>query len=140
MFPGLEANKQEHIQKVLGPALGKIRFLTLSPAEFASSPVIPDLVTQDEAFALLMKISSPMTVVTMPDGFSVSTVPRANSTQPTALPEHTLFCCERTIVQQISIKNYSQLDSYVTFTVNKDIVVHGIMVNISTRFKGQSLV
>ncbi|XP_046676066.1 BTB/POZ domain-containing protein 6-B-like isoform X2 [Homalodisca vitripennis] len=125
---GLETNKQENLRSVLGPALSKIRFLTLSPAEFASSPAIPELLTQDEAFALLMKISSPSTVVTVPDGFSVSTVARANSTQPTSLLDHTVYCCERTIVQHISIKNYSRMDSYVTFTVNKDIVLHGIMI------------
>ncbi|XP_054282162.1 BTB/POZ domain-containing protein 2-like [Macrosteles quadrilineatus] len=131
---GLE-RKQENLRSVLGPALSKIRFLTLSPAEFASSPVIPELLPQDEAFALLMKISSPSTVVTMPDGFSVSTIARANSTQPTPLPEHVIFCCERTIVQQIPIKNYSKMDSYVTFTVSKDITMHGIMVPSQLRLE-----
>lgn len=112
---------------MIGHALSKIRFLTLIPSEFAACSAIQELLTQDEAYALLMKISSPTTVVTIPDGFSISTVSRANSTQPTS-PEPAIFCCERTIVQQIPIQNYEQMDSYVTFTVSENITIFGIMV------------
>lgn len=54
----------------------KIRFLTLSPQQFAEGPATSNLLTQAEKFAILMNISSSTTDVTMPAGFSMSTVPR----------------------------------------------------------------
>lgn len=57
-------------------AIMKIRFLTLSPQQFAEGPATSTLLTQAEKFAILMNISSPSTDVAMPSGFSVSTIPR----------------------------------------------------------------
>lgn len=54
----------------------KIRFLTLTPQQFAEGPATSSLLTQAEKFAILMNISSPSTDVTMPSGFSTSTVQR----------------------------------------------------------------
>ncbi|XP_022914538.2 BTB/POZ domain-containing protein 1 isoform X1 [Onthophagus taurus] len=51
-------------------ALVKIRFLTLSPQQFAEGPAASNLLTQQEKFSILMNISSPSTAVQMPDGFS----------------------------------------------------------------------
>lgn len=56
--------------------LMKIRFLTLSPQQFAEGPATSNLLTQAEKFAILMNISSSSTDVQMPSGFSTSTVPR----------------------------------------------------------------
>lgn len=54
----------------------KIRFLTLTPQQFAEVGATSNLLSQSEKFAILMNICSPSAAVPMPDGFSTSTVPR----------------------------------------------------------------
>lgn len=54
----------------------KIKFLTLTPQQFAEGPATSNLLSQAEKFSILMNISSPSTDVAMPAGFSTSTVPR----------------------------------------------------------------
>lgn len=56
--------------------LMKIRFLTLTPQQFAEGPAVSNLLTQSEKFAILMNISSPSTDVGMPPGFSKSVAQR----------------------------------------------------------------
>lgn len=125
---GLKVDSQECLRSVLGSALTKIRFLTLKPSEFAASSAVSLLLTQNEAYTVLMRISSPDTVVTIPDDFCNNTVPRYSPAWSSGGGANWLFCCKRTIVQQVIIQNYSQLDSYCTFMVNKDIVMHGLQV------------
>lgn len=54
----------------------KIRFLTLTPQEFAEGPANSHLLSQAEKFSLLMNICSPSAGNPMPDGFSRSNFPR----------------------------------------------------------------
>lgn len=54
----------------------KIRFLTLTPQQFAEGPATSSLLTQAEKFAILMNISSPSTDVPMPVGFTGNTTSR----------------------------------------------------------------
>lgn len=54
----------------------KIRFLTLTPQQFAEGPASSSLLSQSEKFAILMNISSPSIDIPMPEGFSTSTVCR----------------------------------------------------------------
>lgn len=63
-------------------ALMKIRFLTLTPQQFAEGPATSSLLIQSEKFSILMNISSPCTEVPMPGGFSTSTVPRQRKNSP----------------------------------------------------------
>lgn len=56
--------------KVLRCALKKVRFLTLTPQEFAECPAQSKLLTQTEAFHILMNISSTSAAMPMPDGFT----------------------------------------------------------------------
>jgi hypothetical protein len=51
-------------------AIKKIRFLTLSPQQFAEGPARTNLLTQSEAFAILMNISTSNSVYPMPEGFT----------------------------------------------------------------------
>lgn len=60
----------------------KIRFLTLTPQEFAEGPATSNLLTEPEKFAILMNISSPSTTVPMPGGFSTSRVRRLQNRNP----------------------------------------------------------
>lgn len=51
-------------------AVKKIRFLTLSPQQFAEGPARTGLLSQAEAFSILMNISTPNSVYPMPEGFT----------------------------------------------------------------------
>lgn len=64
------------LHPTLRDAIMKIRFLTLSPQQFAEGPASSNLLSQSEKFAILMNISSPSIDIPMPDGFSTSTVSR----------------------------------------------------------------
>ncbi|CAB3231510.1 unnamed protein product [Arctia plantaginis] len=57
-------------------AIEKIRFLTLTPQQFADGPACSPLLTESEAFAVLMNILSSNSDVPMPRGFSTCRVPR----------------------------------------------------------------
>ncbi|KAJ8953868.1 hypothetical protein NQ314_007195 [Rhamnusium bicolor] len=57
-------------------AIMKIRFLTLSPQQFAEGPGKSNLLSESEKFAILMNICTPSAAVLMPEGFSTSTIPR----------------------------------------------------------------
>ncbi|CAH2105071.1 unnamed protein product [Euphydryas editha] len=78
--PPVEHNKKpktEHKEKVsIRSAVEKIRFLTLSPQQFAAGPARSSLLSESEAFAVLMNILSTTTDVPLPAGFSTSRVPR----------------------------------------------------------------
>ncbi|XP_012266669.2 uncharacterized protein LOC105692200 [Athalia rosae] len=67
---GLDAEDSKSLRSVIGNALTKIRFLTLTPQEFAEGPARSSLLNQDEAFAILMNISSSESRWPMPEGFS----------------------------------------------------------------------
>lgn len=53
-------------------AVKKIRFLTLTPQQFAEGPARTNLLSQSEAFGILMNISTPNSVYPMPDGFTLN--------------------------------------------------------------------
>lgn len=73
----LDATYAKSLKSVIGNALTKIRFLTLTPQEFAECPGRSKLLTQQEAFAILMNISSSESKVDMPEEFSLNTQSRA---------------------------------------------------------------
>lgn len=66
----------------LRDALMKIRFLTLTPQEFAEGPAASNLLNESEKFSILMNISSPSTTVSMPPGFSTSRIHRLHNVNP----------------------------------------------------------
>lgn len=67
-------------------AVKKIRFLTLNPKQFAETVARSNILTQAEAFAILMNISSPThDIYPMPDGFSTNTKSRIYE-EPTPSP------------------------------------------------------
>lgn len=66
-------------RSVIGNSLTKIRFLTLTPQEFAEGPGRSSLLTKEEAFAILMNISSSNSEISMPEGFSTNTQKRYNT-------------------------------------------------------------
>ncbi|XP_050309730.1 BTB/POZ domain-containing protein 6-B-like [Anthonomus grandis grandis] len=69
-------------------AIKKIRFLTLTPQQFAEGPGKSTLLSESEKFAILMNICSPKAGTPMPDGFTNSNKPRR--VQPTnQIHQHT---------------------------------------------------
>lgn len=125
------------MRNVLGSAIGKIRFLTLTPAEFAEGPALSPLLTKDESFAILMNISSKTaTKVPLPESFSMCSVPRK---RPAGEDKHIIqlpgearegqkYYCLRNIVPQPHGYNTSNLDCSVSFTVDRNICVLGVQV------------
>ncbi|XP_011506518.1 PREDICTED: BTB/POZ domain-containing protein 6-like isoform X2 [Ceratosolen solmsi marchali] len=75
----LEPSDPKALKSVIGNALTKIRFLTLTPQEFAEGPGKSLLLMQQEAFSILMNISSNKSNVPMPEAFSINTTVRAKS-------------------------------------------------------------
>ncbi|GAB0091111.1 uncharacterized protein DMENIID0001_059190 [Sergentomyia squamirostris] len=143
-------------------AVRKIRFLTLTPQQFAEGPGRSTLLTKDEAFAILMNISSPNSVLPMPEGFCINRSVRVQnvvveSPSPDDPPARILprnsplvdemhdvrnmmdtqrFYCVRSIRQQTDYLNTSVLDCSVTFSVNRCICITGVQV--PTQVLGES--
>lgn len=132
------------MRAVLGPAIGKIRFLTLTPAEFAEGPALSPLLSQDESFAILLNISSKTNVkLPPPENFSTSSTPRKSLPEVQGLQElvpenHVVtpgqfvdsrkYYCVREVLHRSHCNNVTILDCYVSFTVDKNVCVLGIQV------------
>jgi len=74
----LDPINEKCLKSVIGNALLKIRFLSLTPQEFAEGPGLSPLLTKDEAFAILMNILCTGTkTMPMPEGFCTNSNSRA---------------------------------------------------------------
>lgn len=152
------SSENNHMHPTVRDALKKIRFLTLSPQQFAEGPASSNLLTQSEKFAILMNISSPSIDIPMPEGFSTSTVCRKRQKKSSNPDNHTVdgnrnyslmsrfssvpttsvftpvvnenrkMYVVRELLHQTNIFNQSVLDCSVTVTVDKNICIHGIQV------------
>ncbi|XP_026674928.1 BTB/POZ domain-containing protein 6-B-like isoform X2 [Ceratina calcarata] len=81
----LDPSDGKSLKSVIGNALSKIRFLNLSHKEFAEGLGASLLLTQDEAFAILMNIICTSNSKTpMPKEFSTNTQRRAKLLTPSA--------------------------------------------------------
>ncbi|XP_066603872.1 BTB/POZ domain-containing protein 6 [Prorops nasuta] len=78
----LDISDSKALKSVIGDALYKIKFLTLTPQEFAKGPGMSALLTQDESFAILMNILNCGNKQPMPEGFSVSKEKRSRPNDP----------------------------------------------------------
>ncbi|XP_057329069.1 BTB/POZ domain-containing protein 6-B-like isoform X2 [Microplitis mediator] len=72
-------------RSVIGNVLSKIRFLTLTPQQFAEVPGRSNLLSRDEAFAILMNVSSSGSNIPMPEGFSTNPLHRIKPRRPSGL-------------------------------------------------------
>lgn len=148
--PDKDINQREPVYL---EAIKKIRFLTLSPQQFAEGPGRSNLLTQEIAFAILMNVSSPNGGFPMPDGFTSNRNNRSdkykfpqeqhrsdsrNSQSPVIIEimnqpmddflETRKYYCVRTIRQQTECLNTSALDCSVTFNVDRSICITGVQV------------
>ncbi|XP_043262563.1 BTB/POZ domain-containing protein 2-like [Colletes gigas] len=136
----LDANDGKFLRSVIGNALFEIRFLSLSPQEFAEGPGMSLLLTKDESFAILMNILCTSNKAPMPEGFSTNAHSRIKPLKmPTTNKEYALNVhvgcrmegpkyCMRSILQQTDCANADTLDSSVTFIVDKSICILGVQV------------
>ncbi|KAK7026706.1 hypothetical protein SK128_019313 [Halocaridina rubra] len=119
-------------RQVLGDCLGLIRFLTLSPQEFANSPAVSGILLQEESFTILMNISSPG-VTPIPSPFSQSLKRRLKA--PTPPPPHAAGasvssgnfrcgCAENTLADILI--NEQLVDCSLSFSVDSDVCIYGI--------------
>lgn len=141
IIPGLPPDDGKSMRSVLGPAVNKIRFLTLTPSQFAEGPALSPLLSRDESYALLVNISSTSATCKfpLPEGFSNSVESRRRpSPASPAIRDSPLghrgakFYCVRNILPQPHCLNTSILDCSVTFTVDRNICVHGVQVSVDT--------
>ncbi|XP_055615744.1 uncharacterized protein LOC129761917 isoform X2 [Toxorhynchites rutilus septentrionalis] len=69
------AGRQQELPTIRD-AIRRIRFLSLNPQQFAEGPARTNLLTQSEAFAILMNISTVNSCYPMPEGFTTNKSPR----------------------------------------------------------------
>lgn len=149
------ANAQNHPK--IRDALMKIRFLTLTPQQFAEVPAMSNLLNQTEKFTILMNICSPSSAGPMPDGFSMSTLPRKKKNDQSRLylpgelftmdtsrtsmikfqvsmvdgvadSMKRLYCTRNFRTEIQECQNTSVLDCAVTFSTDRNICVYGIQI------------
>ncbi|XP_072750296.1 uncharacterized protein [Anoplolepis gracilipes] len=73
----LDPTNGKSLKSVIGNALSKIRFLSLTPQEFAEGPGMSLLLTKDEAYDILMNILRTDNKTPMPEGFCTNSNSRA---------------------------------------------------------------
>jgi len=115
---------------VLGDTLYLIRYLTLSAAEFAAGPAQSGILLQQESFSILMNISCPGSWE-LPDHMAGIAEPRKDPGRVVETPVLDIgskHWCKRAMMQEPHCLNTSILDCSVTFTVDKDVWIHGIEV------------
>ena len=136
---------------VLGDTLYLIRYLTLSAAEFAAGPAQSGILLQQESFSILMNISCPGSWE-LPEYMAGMAEPRKDPgrlMEPPVLELRSKHWCKRAmmqvglvvifiailmvnliliVMQEPHCLNTSILDCSVTFTVDKDVWVHGLEV------------
>lgn len=125
------------LREALGPALAQLRFLTLSPAQFADGPALSEVLTRDESFAILLNISSPGRIQ-LSEGLSTRTERRRSPNtdppssfifgEPAGLRDNRKCVCQRTLLQEVQCYNGCNLDCSVTFSVDRNICVLGIQL------------
>merc|ERR1719436_991978 len=122
---------------VLQEAVFLIRYLSLSAAEFAAGPAQSGILLQQESFSILMNISCPGSWE-LPEHMAKIAEPRrepgrAAGAGPDTGGHVVADCgkkhwCKRAMMQEPHCLNTSILDCSVTFTVDKDVYIHGLEV------------
>ena len=124
-------------RNMLSEAVYLIRYLSFSAAEFAAGPAQSGILLQQESFSILMNISCPGSWE-LPEHMARIAEPRREPGRGSGPMEgatgHILtdcgkkHWCKRAMMQEPHCLNTSILDCSVTFTVDKDVYIHGIEV------------
>lgn len=115
-----------------------IRFLTLSPTEFANSPAVSGIFTQEESYILLMNISAPG-VTSVPSPFCQNNKKRQKEPTPppiflshpdlrsSRIREDVQLRCEcvgNDMAQELV--NEQLVDCSLSFSVNRHVCIYGV--------------
>jgi len=123
---------------MLGDIIGEIRFLSMKPEEFASSPVLTGVLTEIECLAIYQNISNPRSLP-MPHHLSscrkqirgtsstTSFSPEMNSGGST-IDNTEFFYCTRMIKNEIFLQKRGRDDLAAEFTANRTINIKGIIL------------
>nr|AEE61716.1 unknown [Dendroctonus ponderosae] len=148
---GASGERSNSNQPTIRTAIKKIRFLTLTPQQFAEGPGKSSLLSEPDKFAILMNICSPSAGTSMPEGFCTlterrskphklysETVPmdtsRTSMIQFASLIAETFkdstkkMICNRMLLRTTDCMNTSVLDCAVTFSCDKNVCVYGVKV------------
>ena len=116
---------------MLGNIVGDIRFLAMKPEEFASSPALSGILTQEESFAILMNLNNPGGWP-MPLHFSSCTIQRSafssrlkNGGRSTTTDG--IYCLRQVKNEALILKEPIADLSDTIFMVDKEIVIKGIV-------------
>lgn len=131
----LDASDPKSLKTVIGNALTKIRFLTLSPQEFAEGPGKSLLLSQEEAFALLMNISSRNSEAAMPEGFTTNSQVRTNVFSQVFSTDFSVSLPSSFIQIYLFTKHAHIVLSYI---LEKEISASDYLWKTSLRFGGTS--
>lgn len=120
-----------NIRKVLGPSVYLIRFLAMTPTEFASGPATSGLFSDDEVLAFLMNLASP------------GSRPFPTSLDATCLnPSKRKICTKKhhCTLSYPSVMRFSHAPvvTELRLFVDKEILLHGVQFNSQVLPKSSS--
>ncbi|KAK9511050.1 hypothetical protein O3M35_005699 [Rhynocoris fuscipes] len=112
----------EEQQAIYSELVPHICFLSMRPTEFAEGPAVSSLLTKDQAFAILMNLSSPNCSYPMPPGFSKM------SRKKQADDSNKNIFLGWPLENYTPTNNLPMSESSLNFCCNKDIEIVGVMV------------
>ena len=121
----LENHDTQDVQQVLQ----HIRFLNMTLEEFSGGPAISRLLTQEQVFTITAKIKFPNKCLPMPGNFSTSKATRnlcGVEIDPDPISGRSR--CIRHHEVQVPVLNRGILDSAVTFTVDRSVWIHSLII------------
>lgn len=124
-----EKHDADKVRKFAAPLLQKIRFLSMDPSDFADGPAQSQLLSKDEALAILVNISSPHKKYPIPDGFSDNELPRKNPSQKFVCLSRKSYVHRPIEDASVQLSNGCLTDE-MFFRTNDDITLLGIQVRI----------
>ena len=115
---------------MLGEIMNEIRFLAMKPEEFASTPALSGILTQEESFAILMNLTNPDSLpmpIHLPscrDQRSACLFHRENGVQSML---NDGFYCLRNIDNMALTLTEPFINKVTSFAVNRAVIFKGVI-------------
>ncbi|XP_043287444.1 uncharacterized protein [Venturia canescens] len=120
---------QKSLRSVADEPLSRIRFLTLTPTEFADGPGKAEILDRNEILAVLMNLVSDKSTIPVPPGFSNEKNPRNRVRHKIPIKScEELHCHRNSYPTSSNIFNNGEIRCYLSFRVDTNIKIHGITV------------
>lgn len=110
---------------MLKEIINEIRFLIMKPEEFSSSPVHSGILAETEWAAILVHLNNPDSSLPMP--FHLSTSRNQRQTTSFAAGSNEIQCL-RVITNETLVPLDPSFHSYVSVTVDKNVMITGIVI------------